>query len=310
MAASGNSLDPDIAQNSPTLVGFNVSRLLYISLAFGFAYMVNVWMFFHVSDGLFNPAVSATFLVTFQHDRLISSKVTLALLITGSHGVIRSLLLLIAQLAGSIAASALTLGVFQTILPARTALASGVSIPRGLFIEAILTAQLVLVVLLFAREKYRASVATPVILGLALFTSELVAIFWTGGSLNPARSFGPNVVSWNWGPTHWIYWAGPLLGSVIAVIILRVLQSLPTDLRMEEERCNLHLSPPCLSQPMFDRGDYLGMHDIHGLKVAPIQRGGSEAMSTELTGVINLWQAKPGVGRFRGNSLAHGSRQS
>lgn len=36
----------------------NTSVLLYISLIFGFSLMVNVWVFFRVSGGLFNPAVS------------------------------------------------------------------------------------------------------------------------------------------------------------------------------------------------------------------------------------------------------------
>ena len=36
----------------------NTSVLLYISLVFGFSLMVNVWVFFRVSGGLFNPAVS------------------------------------------------------------------------------------------------------------------------------------------------------------------------------------------------------------------------------------------------------------
>ena len=35
----------------------NTSVLLYISLIFGFSLMVNVWVFFRVSGGLFNPAV-------------------------------------------------------------------------------------------------------------------------------------------------------------------------------------------------------------------------------------------------------------
>lgn len=32
--------------------------LLYVSLSFGFSLMVNVWVFFRVSGGVFNPAVS------------------------------------------------------------------------------------------------------------------------------------------------------------------------------------------------------------------------------------------------------------
>jgi aquaporin rerated protein, other eukaryote len=35
----------------------NPSVLLYISLAFGFSLAVNVWVFFRISGGLFNPAV-------------------------------------------------------------------------------------------------------------------------------------------------------------------------------------------------------------------------------------------------------------
>ena len=36
----------------------NPATLLYIALAFGFSLAVNVWIFFRISGGLFNPAVS------------------------------------------------------------------------------------------------------------------------------------------------------------------------------------------------------------------------------------------------------------
>jgi aquaporin related protein len=35
----------------------NTGTLIYISLAFGFSLAVNVWIFFRISGGLFNPAV-------------------------------------------------------------------------------------------------------------------------------------------------------------------------------------------------------------------------------------------------------------
>ena len=35
----------------------STATLLYISLAFGFSLAVNVWIFFRISGGLFNPAV-------------------------------------------------------------------------------------------------------------------------------------------------------------------------------------------------------------------------------------------------------------
>lgn len=38
----------------------NTSNLLFISLAFGFSLAVNAWVFFRISGGLFNPAVSSS----------------------------------------------------------------------------------------------------------------------------------------------------------------------------------------------------------------------------------------------------------
>lgn len=35
-----------------------ISRVMYISMSFGFSLAVNVWVMFRVSGGLFNPAVS------------------------------------------------------------------------------------------------------------------------------------------------------------------------------------------------------------------------------------------------------------
>lgn len=53
-------------------------------------------------------------------------------------------------------------------------------------------------------------------IGLALFVAELSGVYFTGGSLNPARSFGPTVVDRAFAPYDWIYWLGPFLGSIIA----------------------------------------------------------------------------------------------
>jgi aquaporin related protein len=57
-----------------------------------------------------------------------------------------------------------------------------------------LTALLMLAILLLAAEKNKATFIAPIGIGLALFVAELLGVYYTGGSLNPARSFGPDVV--------------------------------------------------------------------------------------------------------------------
>ena len=43
--------------------GFNPTVLLYVAVVFGFSLMVNVFIFFRVSGGLFNPAVSISLFI-------------------------------------------------------------------------------------------------------------------------------------------------------------------------------------------------------------------------------------------------------
>lgn len=46
------------------------------------------------------------------------------------------------------------------------------------------------------------------------------------GSLNPARSFGPCVVLRSFPSYHWIYWVGPILGSLLSVAFYRFIKVL------------------------------------------------------------------------------------
>ena len=43
-----------------------------------------------------------------------------------------------------------------------------------------------------------------------------LGVYYTGGSLNPARSFGPCVANRSFPKDHWVYWVGPLLGALVA----------------------------------------------------------------------------------------------
>lgn len=51
-------------------------------------------------------------------------------------------------------------------------------------------------------------------------------VYFTGGSLNPARSFGPCVALRAFPSEHWIYWLGPALGACLAVGLYRFIKTL------------------------------------------------------------------------------------
>jgi aquaporin related protein len=214
---------------SGAATGFNVSVYLYISVIFGFSLMVNVWIFFRISGGLFNPAI------------------TLGMVLVGALPIVRAICLFVAQIAGAIAASGMVLGLFPAKFNVRTTLAGGTSLVQGVFIEAILTAELVFTIFMLAKEKHKATFIAPVGIGLALFIAEMVGVFYTGGSLNPARSFGPCVVTGIFDHDHWIYcklhhhllfWklanivlgVGPILGSLIAVFFYKFIKMLEYEM--------------------------------------------------------------------------------
>ena len=115
-------------------------------------------------------------------------------------------------------------GLLPAPLDVGTNLGGGTTYAQGVFIEVFLTAELVFTIFMLAAEKHRATFLAPIGIGLAFFVIELVGVYFTGGSANPARSFGPCVVNASFPTTHWIYWVGPLLGAAIAAAFYRLMK--------------------------------------------------------------------------------------
>ncbi|KAI8684910.1 hypothetical protein NCS57_00158400 [Fusarium keratoplasticum] len=172
--------------------------LMYIAASFGTALAINVWIFYRVSGGMFNPAV------------------TVGLLLVGAVKPLNGLLIIPTQLVAAIAAAAVTDGLTPGPLLVANALGNGTSKAQGVFMEMFLTAQLVLTVYFLAVEKHRSTYLAPIGIGISVFIAHICATNWTGTSINPARSFGPAVVTGNFVGYHWIYWLGPFMGSLLA----------------------------------------------------------------------------------------------
>ncbi|KAK0526836.1 Aquaporin-1 [Tilletia horrida] len=194
------------SQNSGGGSSLDTNQLLFSSLGFGFSLAVNAWVFFRVSGGLFNPAV------------------TLGLFISGAVTWYRAIILTFIQFVSAIAAA----GVAQLITPgginARTKLGGATTVAQGFFIEFFSTALLMFAIYMLAGEKHKATFLAPVGIGLALFLAELYATGLTGGSLNPARTLGPDVIAAQFDGTTWIYYVAPYAGVLLSGAIYGLLK--------------------------------------------------------------------------------------
>ncbi|PHH64295.1 hypothetical protein CDD81_4779 [Ophiocordyceps australis] len=196
-----------LSTNSPGVAGAPLMpfSLLYVAASFGSALAVNVWIFYRVSGGMFNPAV------------------TLGLVLVGAVKPLRGAMVFIAQLAAGIAAAAVVDGLLPGPLGVANSLSNGTSIVQGIFLEMFLTAQLVLCVYFLAVEKHRATFLAPLGIGISCFIAHIALTNYTGTSINPARSFGPAVIT-GFVTYHWIYWLGPFMGSLLAFVVYSLLK--------------------------------------------------------------------------------------
>ncbi|KAI1810633.1 aquaporin-like protein [Poronia punctata] len=152
-----------------------------------------------ISGGYYNPAV------------------TVGLALSGILSWTRTAIFIPTQLLGCISAAAVVKVLFPgDISQLNTTLAPGVNLAQGLFAEMFFTSFLVFTVLMVAAEKSRDTFMAPIAIGLSLFVAEIPGVYFTGGSLNPARSFGCAVAGPSFPGYHWIYWVGPGLGALVA----------------------------------------------------------------------------------------------
>jgi len=194
-----NSRPSDFGAIAPPETSTNPGQLLYIALSFGSSLAINVWLFFRISGGLFNPCV------------------TLGLFLIDELPWKRAAVIFVAQMVAGMVSAVVVDKLFPSPLGVTTTLRASTSSAQGVFIEAFLTFELVFTIFMLAVEKHKATFLAPIGIGLALFIAELAGVYYTGGSLNPARSFGPAVAGRNFPQEHWIYWVGPTLGTLVAV---------------------------------------------------------------------------------------------
>jgi len=175
-----------------------------IALAHGLAIAVMVSAVGHISGGHFNPAVTLGFLATRRIDPVLGGIyiVTQAIAATVAAVLLRWLLP-----AGGAAVEAGT-----------PAVGPGVGSFDAMVLEAILTFFLVWVVFataVDARGTFKSIAGLAI--GLTITLDILAAGPLTGAAMNPARAFGPELVSGTWSDA-WVWYLGPAFGGVVAAL--------------------------------------------------------------------------------------------
>ena len=94
---------------------------------------------------------------------------------------------------------------------------------QAMLIELVLTLGLVSTILGTASRAQNVGALGAVAVGGYIALAGLWAATVSGASMNPARSFGPDVVLGNFA-NYWIYIAGPLAGALLAVLFALILR--------------------------------------------------------------------------------------
>lgn len=180
------------------------SAALIIALAHGVGFAVLVTATMNISGGHLNPAITLGLFSV----RRVDGRTAAAYIV--------------AQLAGAVLAAALVKWLFpihaaRAVNLGTPALAAPVTFFQGICLEAVLTFVLMSAVLgtIVSREAPNVGGFGA---GLAVFAAALAAGPLTGAVLNPARAFGPAIVSWEL-HAQAAYWIGPIVGAAVAALV-------------------------------------------------------------------------------------------
>lgn len=185
---------------------------LTIGLAFGLAITVSAYAFGGISGGHFNPAVTTAMLM----NRRINGRDALGYVI--------------AQVLGATVASAF-MKLFVSGLGLATNQLGQTDFPKisaglAFLVEVLVTFLFLLVILNVTSDRHGNGDFAGLTIGVTLAFLIIVALNLTGGSLNPARSFGPAIFAGGSALSHlWLYILAPEVGAILAALVARVMGS-------------------------------------------------------------------------------------
>ena len=157
----------------------------------------------------------------------INPAVTLSFAARGNFPWRRVPAYIIAQFAGAVLAALFLRALFGNVAHLGATLPGGTPLGTALVIEAVLTMGLVSVILGTASGARNIGANAAIAVGGYIALAGLWAAPVTGGSMNPARSLGPALVSDSWNG-WWVYLVGPVVGGLLAVGVAWILRGSPS----------------------------------------------------------------------------------
>jgi aquaporin NIP len=180
-----------------------------VAAAFGLAILVLIYATGHLSGAHINPAVTLAFTLT-------------------RHFPARDALAYIpAQLGGAVAGAALLRLAWHGAPAHLGATLPSVGSGAAVIYEIGLTGILMFVIMAVATDTRAVGPAAAIAIGGAVALDALFGGEVTGASMNPARSFGPALVAWEW--SHfWIYVLAPVSGAIVGALLYQLVRHEPT----------------------------------------------------------------------------------
>ena len=174
------------------------AEIVAIAFAFGLALLAGIWVVGHVSGAHFNPAV------------------TLGMLLDGRISLADAIGYWVAQFAGATVGSLIVLAASGSTDAVAGTATTYDDLTAAIVVEIALTTVFVWVIMTTTRFARSRGHHAPAAIALTLVGVHLAGIPFSGASVNPARSFGPVVVSGGVGSSLWVYIYAPLIGAALA----------------------------------------------------------------------------------------------
>jgi MIP family channel proteins len=186
-----------------------------VALVFGLVIMVMVYATGHLSGAHINPAVTVAFTLT-------------------RHFPVREAAAYVgAQVVGATLAALALLAVWSGQPADLGATVPTVGAGSALVYELLMTAFLMFVIMAVATDTRAVGAAAAIAIGGTIGLDALFGGLVTGASMNPARSFGPALVSGTW-TDFWVYVVGPVVGAAIGALAYQVVRGRSATTPAEE----------------------------------------------------------------------------